>query len=51
MNITTGKMSTNNADFELHRLFHVKDKVALVTGGGEHGLASYFIHVLWLVDL
>lgn len=27
-------MSTNNADFELNSLFDVKDKVALVTGGG-----------------
>ena len=28
------KMSTNNDDFQLSNLFNVKDKVALVTGGG-----------------
>lgn len=27
-------MSSNNADLELEKVFNVKDKVALVTGGG-----------------
>lgn len=27
-------MSSNNADLELGKVFNVKDKVALVTGGG-----------------
>ena len=27
-------MESNNQDLELHKLFDVKDKVALVTGGG-----------------
>ena len=28
------RMATNNADFEISKLFDVKGKVALVTGGG-----------------
>ena len=28
------KMESNNQDLELHKLFDVKGKVALVTGGG-----------------
>lgn len=35
-------MATNNADFELHKLFNVQDKVAVVTGGGS-GIGSFTI--------
>ena len=34
LSTTTFKMSRNNADFEIQKLFDVKDRVALVTGGG-----------------
>ena len=30
----TNNMESNNQDLELHKLFDVKGKVALVTGGG-----------------
>ena len=35
------EMGTNNADFEVSKLFNVKGKVALVTGGGST-LHSFF---------
>ena len=46
-------MSTNNADFELNSLFDVKDKVALVTGGGQHKKCCplYYVSLIYLQDL
>ena len=32
--VSLSKMETNNSDLELGNLFNVKNKVALVTGGG-----------------
>lgn len=32
--------ATNNEEFQLNKLFDVKDKVALVTGGGEYPIDS-----------